>query len=125
MAFSVEPFRDQRLIYLATPYTLYKKGVDESYRDTVLLLARLMDFGLDVFSPIVHFHPCADWLGVLEPRDHPYWMKKCKPFLDACSALVVPTLEGFLSSKGVLEEMEYYRFADKPVFLLDVEELGF
>lgn len=121
----VEPFRNQRLAYLSTPYTLYRKGIDESYSDTVRITAALMDLNVNVFSPIVHFHPCAAWLNAGEPRDHAYWMDKCKPFLMACSALVVPTLEGFLSSKGVLEEMEYYRFADKPVFLLDVEGLGF
>lgn len=96
------------LIYLAAPYT-------SSDRETILVrvdlinkaAAHLFKIGHFVFSPISHTHPikeCSELDGNFE-----FWKEYDCRMLGYCNRLVILTLDGWLTSKGVKYEIEYWR----------------
>lgn len=122
------------MVYLATPYT--RRVIDEGgrfcpYRSEAAgsLAAewqrRLALHGVSAFSPIAASvamirddltgrHPA--------PLDVRFWEAWCRPFLLAARAVVVPMVEGWEESEGVLAEVRAALESCRTVLLVgDVE----
>lgn len=51
------------LVYLATPYSKYPRGIEAAFVDASRLAACLVRLGISVYSPIAHTHPIAIRIG--------------------------------------------------------------
>lgn len=118
-------------VYLACPYT--SRSLDTRNNREYLatrVAARLMSEGVCVYSPITHGHRIAEHLHRDFVENHSFWMDQCLPILEACDALVVLTVEGWRTSKGVHLEIQRAKELAMPIFiyqagfteLLDEEE---
>jgi len=106
------------LFYLATPYTLYPKGIEAAYRLACENAAILVRGGVAVFSPIAHTHGVAVHGGI-DPKDHQFWLAADAPLMRVCDALIVLKGEGWHESKGVMREIGTFRRMGKQVFWMD------
>jgi hypothetical protein len=108
------------LIYLASPYSS-KDPVIVANRvsATATALARLIEQGNLVFSPIIHSHPIADIVSFSalnhEDGELSGWMAFDFAFIDKCDEVWVLQLEGWEQSRGVTAEIEYAERTGKPV----------
>lgn len=101
------------LIYLASPYSDADASVREDRFNRVCReAARLMQVGVNIFSPIAHTHPIALY-GL--PKGWEFWEKYDRLYLEACTELWVLMLEGWMRSKGVAGEIAIMRELEKPV----------
>lgn len=94
-------------VYLAAPYTSPDKAIEAqrvelANRYAAILMERL---GLTVFSPISHSAGIVKHLAKETITSHEFWMAQCIPMVRNCAALVVLTVEGWQSSKGVQLEI--------------------
>jgi hypothetical protein len=106
------------LVYLATPYTKYRAGIDAAFRDAAALAARLLMQGVRVYSPIAHCHPMSQYGGI-DPKDHSIWLPYQEALMAKADALLVAQLQGWSESYGVKHEIRFFRQSRKPVFFLD------
>jgi hypothetical protein len=106
------------LVYLATPYTKYRDGIDCAFRDSAALAAQLLKLGIKVYSPIAHCHPIALY-GELNPLDHSVWIPFDEAMMTAADVLLVAQLDGWRESYGINHEIQFFKAAGKPVFYLD------
>lgn len=106
------------LYYLATAYSLYPRGLEAAYREACSIIVRLQDRGLRVFSPIAVYHPVARDC-CLNGRDHEFWMRRCRPWIGDCDALIVAMMDGWEQSRGIAEERELFMRAGKKVQMID------
>jgi len=83
-------------IYLATPYSKFKKGLDEADRLASFYAAVLIKEKLPVFSPIAHSHAIAKH-GKLAGKDHLIWMPLDFAFTESApsSTASTPLLQPF------------------------------
>ena len=100
------------LIYLASPYSHPDPAVVH-YRfiQTGAVLAKAIEHGHLMFSPIVHSHPIADLIS-WDPINHAEgelsgWMKYDFDFIDKCDELWVLQLDGWKESRGVKAEVMF------------------
>jgi hypothetical protein len=105
-------------IYVASPYTKYPEGLDKAHEHVCLLTAELVKGGMSVYSPIAHSHPVAIHGGI-DPKDHSLWMAQCRAMMEAATACIVLTMDGWQDSKGVQMEIKYFDEADKPLLMVD------
>jgi Domain of unknown function (DUF1937) len=95
---------DQKLVYLACPYSHPEASVRESrFQAANRAAAELMRSGLFVFSPISHTHPIAI-AGDL-PLGWDFWEGYDRAILAACGRMIVLMLDGWRESKGVQAEI--------------------
>ncbi|MCC7253837.1 DUF1937 family protein [Hyphomicrobium sp.] len=111
------------IFYMASPYSKYAAGIWPAYREAARIAGRLVDAGLNIFSPIVHSHPLAAY-GDIDPLNHALWMKADAPFCAMAGGLLVVQMDGWHESKGVLAEIEIFRAADKPIFYVCPQTLA-
>lgn len=91
------------MIYLASPYTHVDAAIRESrFVASCLATSVLMHAGLHVFSPIVHSHPLVRF-GL--PVEWEFWQSHDCEHLRRCDELLVLTLDGWKSSRGVQAEI--------------------
>lgn len=110
------------LVYLATPYTKYRAGIEQAFIDASALAARLMVSGVKVYSPIAHTHPMAIHGGI-NPLDHSVWLPFDEAMMSACSALAVAKMQGWDESYGIAYEIKHFESRGAPVFYLCPAEL--
>lgn len=97
------------LHYLATPYTSYQGGLTQAFMDACVIQSRLRaQHNLRVYSPIAHSHNLARATGV-DPKDHRFWMACCRPWMEISNVLLVAKLTGWADSKGIREELEFFK----------------
>jgi len=118
----MDRLKKHRLTYLATPFTLFKGGLNEAFQSASALAACLMRAGIPVFCPIAHSYPIAKYGGI-DPTWHEFWLSGDKPLMEAADALVVGMMDGWDQSRGVSEEINVFRTADKPIYFLNPETL--
>jgi hypothetical protein len=106
------------LVYLATPYTKYRAGIDAAFMDAAALAAKLLKLGVKVYSPIAHCHPMSQYGGI-DPTDHSIWLPYQEVLMAKADALLVAQLQGWRESFGVAHEIEFFSKSSKPVFYLD------
>lgn len=111
------------LCYLATPYTKWD-DLDAAAAEASRITAALFQQGINVFSPISLGHQLAEH-GGLAPRDPSIWPRFCAPFVEACDAMIVVHMEGWLISKGIAEEIKMFADAGKPIFDMQPGTLEF
>lgn len=110
------------LIYVGTPYTRYDGGIERAFVDACKVTARLVERGLNVYSPIAHTHPIATH-GGLDPLDLTLWLDFDAAMMLKSDAMIVARLPGWERSSGVRHEIDVFVQADKPVFHMDCERL--
>ena len=95
-------------IYLAGPYTHHDRDV-RARRERALSekCADLMLSGYVVFSPITHGHALATFLPSAKVASWVFWGAQDKSHLLSCDELHVLMLDGWDSSRGVGEEIEW------------------
>jgi hypothetical protein len=104
--------------YLATPYTNYPLGMDTAFEDACVLLAKLVDAGWDVYSPIVHSHPLTGYSSHLV-SDHAFWAKYDLPMMERADFMLIGGLLGWNRSAGIRREMNWFKSVSKPVFFVE------
>jgi hypothetical protein len=102
--------------YLATPYTKYPAGMREAYTAAVRIAASFSVMNLNVFSPIVHFHPQS--VVARLPGDVSYWWNRNLPYMKSCCGMVVMEMDGWKESAGITAEIAWFEQQQKPVLYL-------
>ena len=108
-------------VYLATPYSKRVMRNGKWAHDLSLYasaqaareMSRLARVGVTAISPIVQAAEMVhsevaegvDGLPRLDPLAAAFWENWCRPMLDACSAIVVPDIEGWQASEGIRHEV--------------------
>lgn len=104
-----------KLVYLGSPYTKYRTGLDAAFRDVAAIAAQMLHEGVRVYSPIAHTHPIAIH-GNLDPRNHDIWLPFDQAMMDAADAMCIADMDGWRESYGVQYEIDYFRRQGKPVY---------
>lgn len=97
------------MIYLASPYSSHDRKVRTArYLSAREFIAKMYQGGytMPIYSPIVHFHPMAEAHDL--PTDHAFWWEINRHYLDLANHLWVLRLEGWVGSKGVAQEVDYW-----------------
>lgn len=105
-------------LYLASPYSNYLDGLDAAYVLATDISEELSRAGIKHFCPITVSHEICDRSGI-KPKDHDFWMTVDHLFMGRAYGLVVVGMEGWEESRGVAEEVAYFRAAEKPIYFLD------
>lgn len=106
-----------RRVYIATPYTKYRQGIQEAWKAAVEVCGKLKHAGVTLYSPIVHSHPIAI-LGDIDPLDFKMWIKDNESQVADADAIAVIQMEGWEESYGVKVETDAFIVAKKPVYLV-------
>lgn len=102
-------------IYLASPYAHPDPVVREArFHAANRAAAALMQAGHIVFSPISHSHPVAECMKGAE-CDHDFWLYQDWAFLEWADCVVVNTIDGWMESKGIAQELQWAEDMGKPV----------
>lgn len=102
--------------YLASPYSHPDESVREfRFREACRAASVLMRDGNNVFSPIAHTHPIAQF-GL--PLGWDYWEAFDRFYIGVCDELLVLMLDGWKESKGVQAEISIAKEMNKPVTFL-------
>ena len=110
-------------IYLASPYSHPDKAVRQQRFEAVCrVAAKLVAQGENVFSPIAHSHPLAEY-GDLPPMDHEMWLRVDLAFLERCREMRIVKLDGWAQSKGVAEEISIADELGKPIRFIELHDL--
>lgn len=117
---SLEDLRDiDGYIYVATPYTKYKAGIDDAAEIAAAVTADLFNQGFKtVFSPIIHSHVICGF-GDIDPYDGDLWQIADKAFVDAAAACIVVKMDGWEESRGVQHEISEFTKAGKPIVYIE------
>jgi len=102
------------MIYLASPYSSSDPAKEElNYQEALKATVYLIKNGHVVFSPIVYSHK----LHLMTSRtiQHNYWLDIDLSILPVCDTLVILTLEGWESSKGIKKELGAAYYLNKPI----------
>lgn len=110
--------RPKGLIYVGTPYSLYFGGLEEAFRLACRVTGELIAADVPAFSPIAHSHPIATHCG-LDPRDHDLWISADAPMMHAACGLAVYKAQGWEDSRGVTEEIKFFKAERRTIFYLD------
>jgi len=106
------------LVYLASPYSHKDPKVrEERFVAACKAAAWLMKQGYAVFSPIAHSHSIAIH-GDIDGLDCDFWLKQDMEMLKFCEKMVILTIDGWDTSKGVGVEMGYMRYRDERILSL-------
>lgn len=106
------------LIYLASPYSRYKYGLDRAFRDVATIAGKMLLAGAKVYSPIVHTHPIAIEANI-NPYDLNIWLPFDEAMMDAAGSLVIAMMLGWDESKGIEHEIDFFRKREKPIYMMD------
>jgi hypothetical protein len=94
--------------YLASPYSLDGVATEEAkerrFASAVKCQAYLMESGVDVYSPIAHWHEAQK---TMKKHDTKWWLAKCLPFLRDSEGLIVLMLPLWEVSVGVKWEIKF------------------
>lgn len=92
------------MIYLSSPFSHPLPAVRERrWEAACRATAALLKQGKLVFSPIVHSYEMKRF-GC--PNTHEFWMPLDIKYLVLCREVLVLTIEGWETSRGVMEEMQ-------------------
>ena len=110
------------LAYLATPYTKYPRGLNAAWKHASRLAGRLMNAGVNVYSPIAHCHALSKH-GRVDALDLAIWYPHCELMAERCDVLIVAHLPTWEDSVGIQFETEIFERAKKPIFDVDPKNL--
>lgn len=118
------------LVYLATPYSLevvdmrgrwqFARSVEMALR-AASVSADLALLRVTAVSPIVlaaeMCHATEGRPQPLDPLNEKFWARWCAPLLRVASAVVVPDLPGWRTSRGIWREVMWALERNVPVYL--------
>lgn len=105
------------MIYLASPYSHSNPATRERrFRIVCREAARMMRHGQQVFSPIAHTHPIAQFDL---PKGWEFWEEFDRWYISRCDEVVVLMLRGWRESKGVQAEIKIAEELGKPVSYIE------
>jgi hypothetical protein len=108
----------KEIIYLAAPYSHVDADVREwRFHKINAVVARLINLGYVVFSPITHNHPVAKVHSL--PKGWEFWKEYDFAFLERCSRLFVLQLDGWEDSVGVMAEIDKAKELKIPIEYID------
>lgn len=110
------------LVYLATPYTRYPKGLRQAFEDACRLAGKFVDQGIKVHSPIAHSHGVAIF-GRIDPTSHAIWMPQNEGAINYCDVLVVGKFESWDKSEGIADEIARFKSASKKIYFIDPDSM--
>lgn len=108
--------------YLATPYSSHPDGVHSAFSDAIELASRMHHQGAKCIVPIAHGHPIS-LAGEPIEGDHETWAAINERLMLASDAMLVAMLPGWLDSKGIKHEIEWFQKAGKPIGFLNPDTL--
>lgn len=114
----LDKLRSYGMVYLASPYSKYRLGIEVAFKDVSWVAGRLLKEGVKVYSPIAHTHPLAIY-GELDPFDHSIWLPFDEVIMSRSDALVVAKMPGWETSYGVKHEIEFFQKAGKPIHYIN------
>lgn len=107
------------MIYLASPYSHPDPAVVKyRYQATRSQLAKMLDAGVYVYSPVVHFHHVAKHHEL--PTDAKFWSNHNRHMLNLANRMDVLCLDGWEESAGVGEELGWAKEFRIPVRLIEL-----
>lgn len=109
-----------KLIYLASIYSVphedgTKPTVQEMKERTDLATqkaAEIMQKGYNVFSPLTHSDPVADYISEENRVSHDFWLKIDFDIIKRCDELWVYCLPGWDRSYGISQEIVFAKNND-------------
>jgi hypothetical protein len=105
------------MIFISSPYSHPDKSVVENrFESTCELVAKLLNKGHYVMSPIVHGH---NLLKYDLPGDWEFWQGYCIDMIKRCEEVWVYNINGWEDSSGVKGEIEVAKKIGKRVFLIN------
>lgn len=116
----LESLRQFRLIYLASPYLGYPSGTSYAAADVAAISARIMEHGINVYSPIVMTHFAFVYGNMDKKFD---WLEHDAMMLDVADCLLVAKMRTWEESTGVRFEINHFLTSKKPVFYLNPDTL--
>jgi len=112
-----------KLIYLASIYS-----VEDKYgcKPTIHLMkhrtelatkktAELMQLGYNVFSPLTHSDPVADFISEENRTSHEFWLERDFDIIKRCDELWVYCLPQWDKSYGISKEIEFAKENNIPI----------
>lgn len=114
-----------RLIYLATPFTLFALGFEPAATLAANIAARLSKATHGaVFSPIAHAYALVRASDSDPIKDEVLWRALNERMMYEADILVVAHMDGWDKSVGIAEEVKAFAGAGKPIFdLPDINSL--
>lgn len=100
--------------YLATPYSKYLDGLDQSYWDGSRASGFLHRHDIPHIYAIGQCHTAAK-LGGLDPRDGFAWQRRLQPLIERSGGLIIVKMPGWDDSDGIAEEIRIFTEAGKPI----------
>lgn len=111
-----------RFAYLATPYSDPSDFVREDrFRKVTRMAAKLMEAGIAVHSPITQGHAMVKYLPEELKHSHDFWLQADIEILSKVDFLIVLTLDGWQTSRGVTEEIDYAYEKKLPIVFMDAD----
>lgn len=114
---------NQKLIYLASPYSHKSKGVMSIRHLLITLIGdKLIGQGTHVFGPITESHQYVAQGGNAGTA-WTFWAEHDKLMITKCDELWVIKLKGWEASTGVTAEIEYAKELGIPIWYFDPLDL--
>jgi hypothetical protein len=115
----------QPLYYLSCPY----EGKDEEENNRAAICrdvaTRFLQQKVHVFAPLPYTEVLMASLPKISPEERRVlFMPYLLSFLERCDGLILLTLNGWKSSKGIAEEIKLCKTGNIPVYTLNEEELN-
>ena len=111
------------ILYVAAPFTHREAKIREHrFQAVCRASALLMQSNICCFSPLSHSVPIVRH-GKLDELDSDFWQTMDIPFLECSDELLVLCLDGWKRSKGVLAEMFFALEHNKPITLIEENEI--
>src|SRR3990167_4220981 len=112
---TIDALKRYDLVYIATPYSKYPKGMGMAFAEAASITCQLMLAGIKGYSPIAHTHPLAIY-GNVDPGNHDVWLPFDQAMMNKSDAMCIIMMEGWKESKGITHEIEYFTKVAKPIY---------
>ena len=107
--------------YICWPYSHPDAEVRElRFRECAKFAAKLATDGYVVFAPIAHSHPLAIYGGL--DGDWDFWRKQDEAFIRASKEVLLPMVDGWEDSVGILAEIKFANALGIPVVFQEMGE---
>jgi len=104
--------------YLATPYTNNPDRLEGAHARACVNAAKLLDAGIDVYSPIAEMH-CVAKYTTADAKDGAYWQRICKSRMETARGLIFCKMLSWEKSEGMFKELVAFLQAGKPVVFME------
>jgi hypothetical protein len=104
--------------YLSTPYSLFPEGHQAAWVEACRIRGALTKLGVNCYSPIVETH-AVQMFSDMGDVTHEAWMDDDRPKMRHAASLICARLVSWKKSKGMAQELDFFRELDKPIEFLD------